>query len=124
MIQAQRGLTLMGLLFFSLLLVFVAYLAARLLPPFLDYWAVKRAVAQMVADPALMGQSEAAYRDAFEKRLRINDIRDVERRDLVLEKDKGSVRLIVDWTVRRSFIGPVNLCMDFHAEGSVAQPTP
>ncbi|MCU0842102.1 MAG: DUF4845 domain-containing protein, partial [Thiobacillaceae bacterium] len=113
MIKTQRGLTLTGLLFFSLLVIFLAYLASRLLPPFLDYWAVKRAVAQMVADPALMGQPEAAYRDAFQKRLRISDIKDVERRDLVLEKDKGGARLVVDWTVRRPFIGPVNLCMDF-----------
>lgn len=124
MIKAQRGLTLTGLLFFSLLLVFVAYVTSRLLPAFLDYWAVKRAVAQMAADPALLGQSEAAYRDAFQKRLRISDIKDVERRDLVLQKEKGGGgRLSVDWTVRRSFIGPVNLCMDFHAEGAVAQPT-
>lgn len=107
-----------GLLFFALLLGFVAYTASRLVPAYLDYWAVKEALVEMSRDSALSGLGLAAYRDAFDKRLDINDITDVSRDDLKMEKDGNNVRLMAEWTVRKSFIGPVNLCLDFKADSA------
>lgn len=123
MIRHQRGLTMIGLLFFALLLGFVAYTAWRLLPAYLDYWAVKKALVDMSQDPALSDSGLAAYRDAFEKRLYISSITDVGRKDLEMEKVNNGVRLKAKWTVRKPFIGPVNLCLDFEADSAtVAKP--
>lgn len=118
MIRRQRGLTMIGLLFFALLLGFVVYTASRLLPAYLDYWAVKKALVDMSRDPALSGSGLAAYRDAFDKRLYISNITDVGRKDLKMEKVKNGVRLMAKWTVRKPFIGPVNLCLDFEADSA------
>jgi hypothetical protein len=123
MIRHQRGLTMTGLLFFALLLGFVAYTASRLLPAYLDYWAVKKALVDMSRDPSLSGAGLAAYRDAFDKRLYVSNITDVGRKDLEMEKRKDGVRLMASWTVRKPFIGPVNLCLDFKADSAtVANP--
>ncbi len=116
----QRGVTLIGVLFFALLLGFAVYTAARLLPAYLDYWAVKKALADMAQDPELAGASLAAYREAFEKRLYVSDITDVGHKDLEMEKSKDGVVLKASWTVRRRFIGPVNLCLDFEADSTAA----
>lgn len=123
MIRRQRGLTMIGLLFFAVLLGFVAYSASRLVPAYLDYWAVKKALVDMSRDPALSGSGLAAYRDAFAKRLYVSNINDVGRKDLKMEKVKNGVRLMAKWTVRKPFIGPVNLCLDFEADSAtVANP--
>lgn len=119
----QRGLTFIGLLFFAFLLGFLAYTTSRLLPAYLDYWAVKRALVQMATDASLSEQTLAGYRNAFAKRLHINNITDVEATDLEMEKVDGGVRLSAAWTVRKPFIGAVNLCLDFEADSaSVANP--
>lgn len=114
--QQQLGLTFGGLLFFLFLLGFVVYTAARLLPAYLDYWAVKKALVDMANDPLLEDGGLSAYRDAFAKRLYVSNITDVERKDLEMEKVKDGIVLRVAWTVRKPFIGPVNLCLDFKAE--------
>lgn len=115
----QQGLTFGGLLFFLFLLGFVAYTASRLLPAYLDYWAVKKALVDMANDPQLEGGGLIAYRDAFAKRLDISNITDVERKDLEMEKIEGGIVLRAAWTVRKPFIGPVNLCLDFKVESEL-----
>ncbi len=118
MIRHQRGLTMLGMLFFAFLLGFVAYTASRLLPAYLDYWAVKKALVDLSRDPALEGAGLAAYRDAFDKRLYVSNITDVGRKDLEMEKVSNGVLLEASWTVRKPFIGPVNLCLDFKADSA------
>lgn len=118
MFRRQHGLTLIGLLFFALLLGFAVYTAVRLVPAYLDYWAVKKALADMARDPNLAGASLAAYREAFDKRLYVSNITDVGRKDLEMEKSKDGVVLKASWTVRRPFIGPVSLCLDFKADSA------
>lgn len=123
MIHRQQGLTMVGLLFFAILLGFVAYTASRLLPAYLDYWAVKKALVDMSQDPDLSDSGLSAYRDAFDKRLYVSSITDVGRKDLEMEKTKHGVLLKAAWTVRKPFIGPVHLCLDFEASSAtVANP--
>ncbi len=117
--RKQLGLTFGGLLFFLILLGFFGYTAARLLPVYLDYWAVKKALVDMANDPQLEGGSLSAYRDAFAKRLYVSNITDVERKDLEMERVKDGVVLRAAWTVRKPFIGPVNLCLDFKIDSEV-----
>lgn len=119
MVRRQRGLTVIGLLFFALLLGFVAYTASRLLPAYLDYWAVKKALVEMSQDSALSRLGLAAYQDAFDKRLNINNITDVSRDDLKIERNDNGVRLMAKWTVHKPFIGPVSLCLNFEADSAI-----
>jgi len=112
----QQGLTFGGLLLFLIFVGFVAYTASRLLPAYLDYWAVKKALVDMANDPQLEDGGLPAYRDAFARRLYVSNITDVERKDLEMERIKDGVVLKAAWTVRKPFIGPVNLCLDFKIE--------
>ncbi len=116
--QGQRGATLLGVLFFLVLLGFVAYTAARLVPAYLDYWAVKKALVDMSRDTSLEDGGLAGYRGAFEKRLEVSNITDVGPRDLEMEKTQKGVRLTAAWTVRKPFLGPVHLCLDFKADSA------
>ncbi|MCS6786677.1 MAG: DUF4845 domain-containing protein [Thiobacillaceae bacterium] len=117
----QLGVTFGGLLLFGFLLAFVVYAGSRLVPPFLDYWAVEKALSDLSRDPDLKDMGLAGYRDAFEKRLYMSNITDVESKDLKMVKGDKGVRLTAAWTVRKPFIGPVNLCLDFEATSDAPQ---
>lgn len=58
----QRGLTLFGLLFWAILIGFVAYLAVRILPTLNEYYTIKRAVDKIAAaSPATVVEARAAF---------------------------------------------------------------
>ncbi len=118
--HTQRGFTFFGLMLFSAFLLFAGYTAMRLMPAYMDYWMVQRAVVDLAANPELVGEGDSQYRDAFEKRMRLNNIDTVNRRALVVEKTKEGVRLSAAWTVRTHYIRQINLCLDFRAESTPA----
>lgn len=114
--KRQRGLTMWGVLFYAFLFGFVAYTVSRLLPAYMDYWAIKRGVAQLAADSTPTTR-EAEVRDRFHKEMRLNNITVVNGHDLVLEKAGDGLHITVEWTDRRPFVGDVSLCLEFKVEG-------
>ncbi len=118
MMKSQRGVTMVGVLFFGFLVALVVYTASRLVPAYLDYWAVKQALVLLSQDETLSGKPVSAYREALQKRLDVSNITDVDKRDLEVEKVGDGVRLYIAWSVSRPFIGPVSLCLDFEVDSS------
>ncbi len=116
--QRQRGITLGGVLIFMMFIGFGAYVAARVLPAYFDYWTLQRIIKNVLLLPDVKDMKESAIRTKFNKELQINNMRAVTDDDLVVEWVPNGVRLSVDFSVKQSFMGPVSLCMDFHAEES------
>jgi Domain of unknown function (DUF4845) len=118
--RRQQGMTLIGLMFFSALLIFFVYAAFRLVPAYIDYYSVKHTLNEMARDSDLVGKPERAYRETFERHLDMDQIKVVTRDDLDIEEHDNGARLSVDWSVKEPFLGPVHLCLDFHAESAPA----
>lgn len=117
----QRGLTLIGLLFFSLIAIIFVYFVARLMPDYMDYWAVKRIVAQLQTDAEVGAKSDSELRNAFAKQLNVDFVKVVNSHDLVIQRHRTQgVNLYVEWSVKKPFIGNVSLYADFQA----GQPLP
>ena len=120
--KRQTGVTLGGMMFFVLLLIFVAYSAARVMPGYMDYWLVGRALDHLVEQPDLQTSSEESIREQFAKQLRFNDVDAVNRSDLLIERVPGGVKLSVTFSVKRHYLGAVSLCMDFQAQANSGNP--
>ena len=80
----QTGVTLMGLLVGSFVLVLVALLAMRLVPAYIEYFTVKKAVVGIAKELAGREGSVSDVRRAFENRTVIDDIKAVKSTDLVV----------------------------------------
>ena len=116
--KQQRGITLSGVMFFMILVGFSAYSAARVLPGYFDYWSVQRIMKNVVEQPNIQDSKERDIRAKFVKELQINNIETVNSEDLLVEWIPNGVRLSVDFSVKKPFMGPVSLCLDFQAEAA------
>ena len=118
--KRQSGITLGGMIIFLLLLSLAVYTGSRIAPGYMDYWAVSRTLDSLVAQPGIQGSSDENIREQFAKQLNMNNITEVDRSDLLIERIPGGVRLSAAFSAKRPLFGAVSLCLDFQAEARSA----
>jgi hypothetical protein len=86
--NAQRGLSILGLILILFVVVIVAVFGMKLVPSYLEFRAAKRAIdAIAVQNPG----SPAEVRKSFERQSEIDDISSVRENDLEITKDGNQV---------------------------------
>lgn len=116
LMNKQAGVTLGGMMFFLMLLTFAAYIAARVVPAYMDYWMVRSTLEQIASQADVGDRSNEQIRDQLMKQLRLNNVTVVDRSDLSIERIPGGVYLSVPMASKKPFMGPLHLCMEFQAE--------
>ena len=88
----QRGLTLFGLLFWALVIGFLAYVLVRVLPTINEYATIQRAVEKIAAaQPATVAEA----RQAFDKQRDLEySISAITAKDLVVTKENDKVKIV------------------------------
>jgi Tfp pilus assembly protein PilX len=117
-LKRQRGITLGGVFVFMMVMGFAAYIAARVLPGYMDYWTVQRIMKNVLEMPDVNNAKESAIRAKFNKELQINNMKTVSNDDLIVEWVPNGVRLSVSFSMKQPFMGPVSLSLDFQAEAT------
>ncbi|HNQ04135.1 MAG TPA: DUF4845 domain-containing protein [Thiobacillaceae bacterium] len=114
--RKQLGMSLGGLLLLLLLIIFMVYAAARIVPAYMDYWALEHIMEnalQSLGDERLTPQT---IRSRFVKELNLNNIKTVTGADLVIEPTQAGYKLTAEYSVKEPFWREIHLCMDFKAE--------
>ena len=109
--QIQRGITLLGLLMWAILVGIVALIALRVLPTVNEYMTIQRAV-DKVAGEGLSTVPE--IRTAFDRQKEIEySITSISGKDLDITKENG--RVVVGFAYQREIplFGPVFLLLKF-----------
>ncbi len=110
----QRGLSLSGLLLWSIVLFFVVILGMKLVPVYREYAVVKSALIAIVKDPALQNGTKAEIRTSFNKRAQIDDISVVDEGDIEFNKENGQVVLSIIYSVKTPLFANISLYLDFN----------
>ena len=110
--RKQRGITLSGTIFWLAILGFVGVMAAKLLPSYLEYFAVKKMFAAMVSQNLTTG-SVRDIRNAYDRMNAIEDVKAVEGKDLEITKSGGETVLTAVWAKKIPMVGNVSACLDF-----------
>jgi hypothetical protein len=107
----QRGLTLLGLLFWALVIGFVGYLLVRLVPTVYEYLTIQRALDQIAAtQPATVAEARAA----FDRQKAIEtSISAISGKDLVVTKDHDRVVLAFAYDKQIPVVGPLSLLIRY-----------
>jgi Domain of unknown function (DUF4845) len=108
----QRGISLIGTITTLALLGFVGIMAAKLMPAYLEFLAVKKILASMVQ----AGDTKGTVREIrfnYEKRNAIEDIKSVRGEDLEITKEGGESVISAAWSVRVPMVANINACLDF-----------
>lgn len=115
----QRGVTLIGLIFFLALATIVALLAFRVVPFYVDYFTM-RSVLQNLATEKRDATDREFYKD-FEMRASANYLNAFSAKDLNISRDHGILTLSVQMTDKKPVGAGISLLMELEAKGSAIQ---
>ena len=113
--RAQRGVTMIGLLLWAIVVAFVALMIVRVLPTINEYSTIVRAVQKIAKEaPATVAQARAAFEKQKEVEYSISSIggKDLQ---VTKENDKLVVRFAYDKEVE--LFSPVFLLIKYRGEG-------
>lgn len=108
--RAQRGLSLVGLLFVAAIVIAVAVVVMRVVPSALEYMAIKGAVEKVATAGA---PSARELQAAFDRFAVIDDIKSIAGRDLIIEKIDGATVISFAYEKRIELVGPVSLLIEY-----------
>lgn len=114
--NGHKGFTLITLLFLLALAAFVALTAFKIVPTYIDYFAVQKSLENLLASD--VPRNPQALRESFSRRLNVNYIRDIDSRDLQIEKQDGMLVLTVPINRKHHLAGGISLCVDLEATAS------
>jgi hypothetical protein len=111
----QRGITLFGLLFWAVLVGFLALIGMRVLPALNEYFTIKRAVNRIATE----GSTVAEIRAAFEKQKDIEySIVSISAKDLSITKDNDKVVVSFAYDKEVELVKPVFLLIKFEGRSN------
>lgn len=113
--RGQQGIGLSGLLIWSIVIALVAILGMRLIPAFVEFAAVKRALVTIASDSELHNANAREIRLAFDKRAAVDNIKSVTGSDIVIERQDDQPVLHVSYTVKKALFANLSLLIDFDA---------
>ncbi len=109
--RQQRGLTLIGLLTWAILVGFIGYLAVRVLPTVSEFYTVQAVVDRLAASPA---NTVPEIRQAFSRQLQIDQtISSIEAKDLDITKENNRVVIAFAYEKEIELVGPLFLLIKY-----------
>jgi len=109
----QRGISLVGLIITLAVVGFIGVMAAKLIPAYVDYFAVRKMFAAMEAAGDLKGNVRD-IRHSFELRNNIESVNDVHPEDLEITKEGGETVMSVSWSKKVPLVSNISACLDFY----------
>ena len=111
--RKQKGVSLSGLLFWSVILVFVALLGFKIGPAYFEYFSIRQQLRAIANDPAMRAGNRREIESSYYNRSVIENITAVTQKDLVITRDGDGVVISATYSVRVPLFGNISACMDF-----------
>ena len=110
-LRAQRGVTLIGLLSWAVLVGFIGYVLIRAVPTVLEYHAIQTAIDKIAASAP---PTVVAIRNQFDKQKNIDySIESISGKDLDITKENDRVVIAYAYQVEVPVAGPVYLLLKY-----------
>ena len=110
----QLGLGLGGLLVGAVIFITLAMLGIKMIPSYLEFMAVKKAVNALGAE-SRGGMSVVEIRRSFDSRATVDDITSVKSSDLEIAKDSSGVVISVAYRKEVPLVANVGVYIEFRA---------
>ena len=110
----QDGLTMTGFLFTAIVAVAVVMIGFRMLPPYIEYFTVKKIMAKTL-DDAKQGFSLYQFRRDFDLKASADYIDSVKGSDIEVSKEGNNLVATAAWTRTLHLVGNVSLLLEFEA---------
>ena len=85
----QRGMTVIGMLLLLVVIAFVALIAMKVVPMYIQYFTVKSTIESIRKEPQIAQMSPTDIQNAIQKRFDIGYVDNITARDLKIRNDRG-----------------------------------
>jgi hypothetical protein len=114
----QLGVSLLGLIAAAVVLIFGALLGMKLVPAYLEYNAISKAITGISADNRGRNASPADIRRSFDSRAAIDDFTSVKASDLEITKDGNDYAVSAAWRREVPLFSNIGVYIDFTASSA------
>lgn len=112
----QRGLTMIGFLFVLAVVLISALLAFRVIPAYIEYFSVRKALEGALNDSTTLTRAEVAK--LLERRLGAEYIDSVHASDIEITKSGNVTTASASWQTKLPLVGNASLLLEFDATAS------
>jgi Domain of unknown function (DUF4845) len=119
--QRQRGMTFLGLLTIIIILGSAVYMGIRVVPVYLEYMEVARALQQVRDEHSAMDTSPQMIRNSLERRWDVEDIKGISWKDVEIKKTNEGFDVRAAYSVEKPFIANLYLLCKFDRAVTIPQ---
>jgi hypothetical protein len=110
----QCGLTMTGFLFTAIVAVAVVMIGFQMVPPYIEYFTVKKIMAKTLED-SKQGFTLYQFRRDFDLKASADYIDSVRGSDIQVSKEGNALVATASWTRTVHLVGNVSLLLEFEA---------
>jgi len=114
--QNERGITILGFLFVAAVVVAVALIGFRVMPAYIEYFAVQKALQTALDDSPTGNLTEV--RRAFDRKSSAGYIESVRPADVQVLRQGNLITATASWQRVLPMIGNASILLDFDASAS------
>ena len=117
----QLGVSLIGLIVGAVILIFVALLGMKTLPPYLEFFTAKKLITQIANEQR--GGSVGDIRKAWAIKTIVEEVPSVNDKDLEITKEGGEVVISFAYRKEVPLFANVGIYLDFAASSKASERT-
>jgi Domain of unknown function (DUF4845) len=111
--RRQAGITLTGMMLTAIVLIMVLLLAFKVVPVYVEYYAIEKAFKALASDPNLRGANRRQVAAAFAARAAVEDFRSVLPEDLQVTKSGDGIVVSAEYEKKVHLFRNVSACFEF-----------
>jgi len=115
MYRHQRGLSLSGLLFSAVILVFISLFFMKLIPPYLQNAEINKLLTTIANDPDMQKASVNEIRTSFSRRASIDNVTAIKADDIDIDTSTDKPVLTASYFVKIPLVANISLYLDFNS---------
>ena len=109
----QRGLTILGFLLLAAVVVIFAMVGFRVVPSYVEYYSVKKALDDTMRGGNVDPNNLAAFRAELARRLQTSYVEDVKSADAVIQRTGNQITAELAWERRLHMVGNAYILLEF-----------
>ncbi len=103
----QNGMTFIGIVMLLVVIAVIALTAVRIVPIYIENFAVKSVLTSVENDHRVDPKSKAAIWESIKKRLYINEVRIIKKEHVTMSRKNGKTTVTIEYESRRPYLGPL-----------------
>ena len=111
--KRQKGLTLTGMILFGILIMVLLLLAFKIVPVYVEYFAIQKQFKAMSLDPKLRGATRNQIANTWAARSAVDDLRSMDPDFIEITKDGEELIVSGEYAVKVPLFRNVAACFDF-----------